>query len=149
MQWDFVSSCRVHKGFPAALPWCHYSVCDVHRVTLPCSYSVLPKETAHLSLRGLLWKETSLSREVDSILALSPCQHSHWEPGTQECSDIIRLEIFTAQQAQKLSIIASGTRKVYDQGTDTPVPMRLNKKYKRVGISQTATQAKLAFTKGI
>ncbi len=41
-----------------------------------------------------LRKETRLSWEVDSILALSPCQHSHWELGTKECSDIIGLEFF-------------------------------------------------------
>lgn len=63
-----------------------------------------------------------------------------------ECSGIIGLEIFTAQQAQTLSIRSSDTCKVYDQWTYTPNQKTLSKKYRSQDF-WTALQAILAFMK--
>lgn len=58
----------------------------------------------HFRPRGLSRRETRVSWGADSILAPRPCQHSHLEPGTQKCRDIIGREVFTPQQTQTLSI---------------------------------------------
>ncbi len=135
MQWDLGWSCRAHWGFPTALHWWQFSPHTVHRVTSPCGSSILPKETAHFSPPGPV-------EERDKGVLRSR-QHSGTKPASTftlgaldpECSDIIGLEIFTAQQAQTLLIISSGTCKVYDWWIDATIPKRQSKNYKIVVIS--------------